>query len=167
MIDKIRRATRDDLPEIVELFNQAIPLQVNDETAPLEVVDREEWFEQFDDTHPLWVAIINDQVVGWCALERFYPHHAYYRSAEIAIYVREGFQGLHLGRQMLQFVDDQIENQLDLKTVIAYIYAENAASQHLFTSAGYEQWGHLPQISEIKGKMRTLLIYGKHFNQDS
>ena len=50
---QIRMATIDDLPQIVEIFNQAIPLGVNDDTAPLEVVDRQEWFQQFDDTHPL------------------------------------------------------------------------------------------------------------------
>lgn len=161
----VRRATHDDLPAIVELFNQAIPLQVNDETAPIEVIDRQEWFDQFDDTHPIWVMTNDRQVIGWCALEKFYPHQAYYRSAEIAIYIHEGFQGRHLGRSMLQFLDQQIEAHLNLKTVIAYIYQENQASQHLFATAGYQKWGELPQISEINGQLRTLVIYGKHFHQ--
>lgn len=163
MADTIRRATSADLPEIVALFNQAIPLGVNDETAPLEVVDRQGWFTQFDDTHPLWVMIHDDQVVGWCALEYCYPHPAYHHSAEIAIYIHEDFQGQHRGQQMLRFADQQINQHLNLKTVIAYIYAENTASQRLFSRAGYQKWGQLPQISEINGQLRSLVILGKNF----
>lgn len=50
---QIRLATINDLPAIVDIFNQAIPLKVNDESAPIEVVDRREWFLQFDSTHPI------------------------------------------------------------------------------------------------------------------
>ena len=162
----IRRATAADLPAVVKIFNQAIPLMVNDDTAPLAVADRQEWFHQFDDQHPLWVMTTSDQqVVAWCALEQFYSHPAYYRSAEIALYVDEGFQRQHLGRRLLDYVSQQIEHDGLLKTVIAYIYQENIASQRLFEKAGYAQWGTLPQISEINGQLRTLLVFGKHFNQ--
>lgn len=163
---QIRLAQDDDLPEIVAIFNQAIPRGVNDDTTPLVVADRQEWFNQFDGTHPLWVMTANDdQLIGWCALEYFYPHPAYLLSAEIAIYVHNDFQGQRLGRDLLEYVDNQIEKHLSLKTVIAYVYAENGPSQHLFRTCGYEQWGQLPQISKINGEMRTLLIFGKHFNQ--
>ncbi|WP_251546563.1 GNAT family N-acetyltransferase [Limosilactobacillus caecicola] len=160
---RIRPATSTDLPAIVEIFNQAIPLMVNDDTAPLEVTDRQTWFQQFDDTHPIWVIQTAEQIVGWCALERFYPHPAYYRSAEIAIYIDNHFQRQHLGKQLLSFVNKQVQHHLAIKTVIAYVYNENLASQRLFTSAGYQQWGRLPQISEINGQLRTLLIFGKNF----
>ena len=87
---QIRLATIDDLPAIVDIFNQAIPLQVNDESAPIEVADRREWFLQFDSTHPIWVATVNEQVIAWCALEYFYPHPAYDHSAQIAIQIIDG-----------------------------------------------------------------------------
>lgn len=162
---QIRLAQDGDLSQIVAIFNQAIPRGVNDDTTPLAVADRQKWFEQFDGTHPLWVMIVDDQIIGWCALEYFYPHPAYHHSAEIAIYIHDDFQGQRLGRDLLEYVDDQIEKHLTLKTVIAYVYAENGPSQHLFRASGYEQWGSLPQISEINGEMRTLLVFGKHFNQ--
>lgn len=160
----IRRATAVDLPQIVEIFNEAIPLGVNDDTAPLEVIDRQEWFEQFDDTHPLWVMVDDYQVIAWCALEYFYPHPAYHHSAEIAVYVRSAFQNQHLGWALLQFVDQQINDHLAIQTVIAYIYAENTPSQHLFLTCGYEKWGELPQISHINGHFRNLLMFGKNYN---
>ena len=100
---QIRLSTMDDLPAIVDIFNQAIPLQVNDESAPIEVADRREWFLQFDSTHPIWVATMDGQVIAWCALEYFYPHPAYDHSAQIAIYIREDYRRQHLGRDLLTF----------------------------------------------------------------
>lgn len=162
---QIRLASKEDLPQIVAIFNQAIPLGVNDETAPVSVADREEWFTQFDATHPLWVLTTDEQVIGWCGLEYFYPHPAYDYSAEIAIYLDPQFHGQRLGRDLLTYVGKQIEQHLALKTVIAYIYTENQPSQHLFKNCGYAQWGQLPQIAKVNGQFRTLLIFGKHFNQ--
>lgn len=161
---QFRLATIDDLPQIVEIFNQAIPSGVNDDTVPLEVVDRQEWFRQFDESHPLWVMVIDQRIVAWCALEYFYPHPAYHHSAEIAIYVRSEFQKQHLGQAFLEYVHHQIESQLAIKTVIAYIYAENLPSQRLFQRCGYTKWGSLPQISEINGQFRDLVVFGHHFN---
>lgn len=162
---QIRLATINDLPAIVDIFNQAIPLQVNDESAPIEVADRREWFMQFDSTHPIWVATMDDQVIAWCALEYFYPHPAYDHSAQIAIYIHEDYRRQHLGHDLLTYAQKQIEDHLDIRTVIAYIYIENHASYHLFTSCGYKEWGKLPQISEINGQMRSLYMMGRHFNE--
>ncbi|MDD1379333.1 hypothetical protein PSQ87_00070 [Limosilactobacillus reuteri] len=39
---QIKLATINDLPAIVDIFNQAIPLQVNGESAPIKVADRRE-----------------------------------------------------------------------------------------------------------------------------
>ena len=103
---QIRLATIDDLPAIVDIFNQAIPLQVNDESAPIEVADRREWFLQFDSTHPIWVATVNEQVIAWCALEYFYPHPAYDHSAQIAIYIHEDYRRQHLGHDLLTYTYD-------------------------------------------------------------
>lgn len=159
----IRRATKEDLPSIIKIYNHAIPLMVNDDTAPLEVNDREEWFQQFSDDHPLWVMTDQGQVIAWCALEEFYPHQAYHHSAEIAIYVHPDYQGQHLGSQLLQFADQQIKTSLKIKTVIAYIYAENLPSQKLFKKLGFSDWGELKHIAEINGQLRTLKIYGKNY----
>ena len=161
---QIRLATIDDLPTIVEIFNQAVPLQVNDESTPIKVADRREWFRQFDHTHPIWVAVVNGQVIAWCALEYFYPHPAYDHSAQIAIYIHEDYRGQHLGHDLLTYVQKQAEGNLDIRTVIAYIYVENNASYRLFTSCGYEKWGKLPQISKITGRMRSLYMMGRHFD---
>lgn len=161
----IQRASSTDLPAIVAIYNQAVPSQiVTDDDSEVTVDSRSAWFEQFDNTHPLFVAKDNNHVCGWVALEHFLVHPAYHLSAELAIYIDQAHQHQGLGQTLLSYVDRQITESLPLKTIVAYVYERNLASQRLFTKCGYEQWGSLPQIAEINHELRTLLIFGKHFN---
>lgn len=161
---KIRRAQFADRQVVVDIFNEAVRAGIaTDESQPVTVKDRQAWFAQFDDRHPLWVITIDGIVCGWCALEHFYPNPAYSDSAEIAIYIHKRAHRHGLGRAFLNFVDQQVKTHLHFKTVIAYIYERNQPSQGLFTSCGYENWGHLPNISKVNGEYRELKIFGKNF----
>lgn len=161
---KIRRAQPSDQQAIIAIFNEAVASGIaTDESTPITVTERADWFAQFDARHPLWVVTVDETVRGWCALEHFYPHPAYADSAEIAIYVHRQAHRHGLGRMLLNFADQQIREHLHFKTVVAYIYAENLPSQGLFTSCGYEHWGQLPDISKVSGRYRELKIYGKNF----
>ena len=100
----------------------------------------------------------------WGGLGQFYPHQAYQFSAEISIYLASDTQERGYGKQILNFIDQQITDNLDIKTVIAYVYENNLPSQKLFQKCGYQQCGVLPQISIIDGELRTLKIFVKHFN---
>jgi L-amino acid N-acyltransferase YncA len=161
---KIRRAQEADQKTIVAIFNEAVLAGIaTDESQAVTVADRQDWFAQFDDRHPLWVVTIDGQVRGWCALEPFYPNHAYADSAEVAIYIHKQARRKGLGRALLNFVDQQIKGHLHFKTVVAYIYERNQPSQNLFTSCNYERWGHLPNISKVNGEYRELKIFGKNY----
>lgn len=160
----VRRAASTDYQTIIDIFNEAVAGKVaTDESHAVTVADRQEWFAQFDDRHPLWVITVNDEVRGWCALEYFYPNHAYQDSAEIAIYISNQSHRQGLGRFLLNFVDQQVRSKLHFKTVVAYIYERNHPSQGLFNRCGFEYWGHLPCISKVAGEYRELKIYGKNY----
>lgn len=161
-ITKIRRARGQDYQIIIDIFNQAVDDGIaTDETHPVTITDRKDWFAQFNDRHPLWVITINGIVVGWCALEHFYPHPAYQDSVEISIYIRKCAHCHGFGRSLLNFADQQIRQHLHFKTVIAYIYERNLPSQGLFNSCHYEYWEHLLNISKVNGIYRELKIFGK------
>lgn len=161
---KIRRAEASDWETIINIFNEAVAAGIaTDESKPITVADREEWFAQFDDRHPLWVVDSDGKVSGWCALEYFSTHPAYTDTAEIAIYIHHGAHRQCLGRRLLAFADQQIKEELHFKTVVAYIYERNQASQGLFKQSGFEYWGHLPAIAKVAGEYRELKIYGKNY----
>lgn len=156
----LRRATTNDPPRIVAIYNSAVPSHdITDDEMPITIDSRKDWLNHF----PIWVVISDSIIIGWCSLGQFYPHQAYQFSAEISIYLAPGIQGRGYGKQILRFIDQQITDNLDIKTVIAYVYENNLPSQKLFQKCGYQQCGVLPQISIIDGKLRTLKIFVKHF----
>lgn len=158
------RAIPSNLPRIVEIYNAAVPSHdITDDEMPITVESRSEWLDHFNDHFPLWVVKEDNRIIGWCALEQFYPHDSYRFSAEISIYLANEAQGHGYGQQILNFIDHQIQEHLEIKTIIAYVYENNLPSQKLFEKCGYQQCGTLPQISVIAGKLRTLQIYAKHF----
>lgn len=160
-----RLATPEDLPEIVAIYNSAVPSHdITDDEMPITVDSRHEWLNHFNERFPIWVIITGTRIIGWCSLGQFYPHRAYRLSAEISVYLAPDVQGHGYGKHILDFIDHQITANLDIKTVIAYVYENNLPSQKLFQKCGYRQCGTLPQISIIDGELRTLKIFVKHFN---
>lgn len=161
-----RHARPDDLGAIVAIFNESVDLPINDEVELITPASRRDWLAEFTDDFPLWVAEQDGRVVGWCGLEHFYPHPAYRFAAEISIYVSRSVQGQGIGRRFLNLVDRAVRARLPIRSIIAYIYRGNEASQHLFAKAGFTRWGQLHQIANLKGTFHDLLIYGKTYEKD-
>ncbi|MCI1553043.1 MAG: GNAT family N-acetyltransferase [Levilactobacillus sp.] len=159
-----RLATVADQPRIVEIYNQAIATKGS--TADLDlttVAQRQGWFAEFSADHfPLWVMELNDQVVGYVGLEPYSDRVAYAQTAEIALYLATEAQGHHLGGQAIQWAESA-GKQLGLHTIISRIFGHNQASRHLFEKNGFEHWGHLPAIADMRGFSADLEVYGKHF----
>lgn len=160
-----RQAKTADLPRIINIYNQAVIHGIaTDDDHPLTVKEKESWFTSFNNHFPIWVIELDDEVVGWVALEEFFHHKNYAHDAQIAIYFDYQHHQQSLGTQALAFIDDQVKHHLPLTTIVAYIFEENIASQKLFTKCGYEYVGDLPTIAHINGKYRTIKTYLKHFN---
>ena len=85
-----RIARPDDLPHIVEIYNSTVASRmVTADIEPVPVESRRHWFEQHNaQTRPLWVAGHNEQIEGWLSLSDFYGRPAYWRTAEVSVYVR-------------------------------------------------------------------------------
>lgn len=155
----------NDLPKIVEIYNQTIKLKnVTADIEPVSVSDRKKWFASFSsDSHPLWV-IVNDtkDIVGWISLEPFYGRAAYKNTAEISLYLAEKYRGQHIGSKALEFVASQLK-KLAIYNIVAFIFKQNTASLKLFKKHSFNEWGFLPQIAQIDGNLLDLVIMGKHF----
>lgn len=158
---RLARAT--DLAKIVAIFNESVNLPINDEVELVTPESRRDWLDAFDDDHPLWVAVADDEVVAWCGLEPFYPHSAYRASDEISIYVSRSAQHQGIGHRFLDLVNQWARTHATTKTIVAYIYQENEASQRLFAASGFEYWGTLHNIAILNDELHSLLIYGRTY----
>ncbi len=50
---------------------------------------------------------------------------------------------------------------LGIFTLLGFIFAENQASVRLFKKFGFVEWGNLPDVAELDGETRDLLILGR------
>lgn len=158
-------AVREELPKIIDIYNQAVPTRISTaDTSPVTVESKIIWFESYNQiTRPIWVMKIENNIVGWVALEDFYGRPAFKSTAEISLYIDENYQGQGLGQQALDWVFSQLEN-CEVTTIMAYVFHHNEASQKLFFKNGFERWAHLPSIANMDDELYSLDILGRAFS---
>jgi phosphinothricin acetyltransferase len=157
----IRHANETDLPAIVAIYNAASPSRkATADLKPVSVQSRLGWFQgRSPSQRPIWVIEIEGIVVGWLSFKSFYGRPAYDSTAEISIYLSPSVHQRGLGSQFLALAIQESPN-LGIKTLLGFIFAHNQASLNLFTRFGFEQWGYLPQVAELDGVERDLIIMG-------
>jgi phosphinothricin acetyltransferase len=157
----IRHAIATDLPAIVAIYNAAVPSRMaTADLEPVSVESRLAWFGGRSPTQrPLWVIEQEGVIAGWLSFQAFYGRPAYISTAELSIYIAPDFHRCGLGKQLLAKAIQESPN-LGLKTLLGFIFAHNQPSLKLFETFGFQQWGHLPQVAELDGVERDLLIMG-------
>ena len=159
----IRDSAEADLPAIVEIYNAAIRGRISTaQLDPVSVEERLPWFrEHSPESHPLWVAEIDEEVVGWLSFHPFITRCAYRGTAEISVYVGEQFRRLGLGRALLEKAVAH-SPCLGISALIGCIFGHNETSLRLFGRMGFERWGFLPRIARVDDVERDLVIVGRH-----
>jgi L-amino acid N-acyltransferase YncA len=159
---RMRDATLEDLAAIVEIYNSTIPSGiVSADTEPVSVEQRLPWFHEHDPARrPIRVAETDGEVVGWLSLSDFYDARpAYNGTAEIGIYVREGYRRQGIGRRLLQEAMGRAP-ALGIKTLTAGAFGSNESSLGLFGRFGFERWAYFPRVAELDGAERDLIVLG-------
>ena len=157
----IRPATEADLPTIVEIYNTTIPDRLaTADLNPVSVESRRSWFSDRNwSTRPLWVFEKDNTVAGWLSFQSFYGRPAYRHTAEVSVYVASAYRRQGIGNQLLQQAILQSPD-LKINTLLGFIFAHNQPSLQLFKQNQFSQWGYLPQIAELDGIERDLVIVG-------
>lgn len=159
-----RIATLDDLPTIVAIYNSTIASrEVTADTEPVSVESRLPWFHDHQpQRRPLWVIEENerDGIIGWISYSNFYGRPAYSGTAEVSIYIDQAWRGKGVGRYALQEAID-FAPQVNVHTVLGFIFGHNKPSLALFEKFGFETWANLPRVANLDGIERDLIILGK------
>jgi len=162
MLNELRKASLEDLPEIIKIYNEAIKDGIS--TADSKVVsieEKQEWFNAHNDRYPFLVKEYCGRIIAWISIQPFYANLlAYKETARINIYIDKNFQGKKLGQQFLSEAIEEAKS-LHIKTLLALIFAENLPSLKLFKKLGFKEWGDLNRIATIAGVEKDLLILGK------
>ncbi len=158
----IRDATIEDLAVITEIYNTSIPGRMaTADLEPVTVASRMEWFTAHTpDRRPLWVLEVDGKIQAWFSFRSFYGRDAYRHTAEVSVYVSPDYHHQKLGDRLLSQAIS-VTPTLDLKTLVAFIFAHNQPSLNLFKKHRFQQWGYLPKIAELNGIERDLMILGR------
>ena len=166
----IRLAVIDDLPRIVEIYNQSIAgKQATADLQPVSVADRQAWFDAHTGNRPLVVAQTRcetssqnslGEIVGWGSLSDLYARPAYHISTEISIYVADEAKGQGVGKALVNYLI-KIAPSCGVQQVVALIFAHNTPSLAMFSKLGFEPWGKFKQVCDMKGFIADVVILGK------
>lgn len=162
----IRLARHDDRPSIVTIYNSTVASrQVTADLQPVSVNERLTWFDAHQQAHRPMVVMCDeqDEVMAWATFSDYYARAAYNITAEISIYVAENQRGKKLGQHMLEHMLD-LAPSLNIKNVIAVIFAHNTPSVALFEKYGFSLWGTLPRVCELDEQEADIVLLGKRLD---
>ena len=159
----IRDALKEDLVQIVEIYNSNIPSHLaTADTKAITVESRLQWFDDHSpQKYPLWVVENKDkQIIGWLGFQCFYGRIAYQKTAELSIYIHLDYQQQGIGKKLLEKAIEE-GAKLGLNVLLGFIFAHNKASLKLFAKYEFTEWGYLPQVAELGEVERDLVIMGR------
>jgi L-amino acid N-acyltransferase len=157
----IRKAELSDIKAITDIYNEAIlTTTATFDTEPKEISERTQWLQSHDSRHPILVAILDDEVVGWASLTRWSDRIAYDDTAETSFYVKSGFRGRGIGRKLKHSLIEEAR-RLKFHTLIARIAGESDVSLHLNESFGFVHVGTMREVGRKFGRLLDVHILQK------
>lgn len=144
----IRHAESNDLPAILDIYNDAvINTTASWDLEPSTLAQRALWFEQHQQLgYPVLVAVDEtDRIVGWGSLSKFREKIGYQFTVEHSVYVADGYRGQGIGRVIVQALIDEAQ-RLGKHVIIGGIETSNAASLRLHQSLGFVEVARFKEV---------------------
>ena len=143
----VRNASPQDVPAILEIYNQAVLYRTcTADIEPQSLEDRTEWFEKrVHNGYPVFVALDGDLVVGWVSYGPYHTRPGYRFTVENSVYVHQDHQGRSIGRQLLQPLLQHAKVN-GIHSIMAVIDAENIPSMKLHASEGFVEAGRYREL---------------------
>ncbi|MCK5857441.1 MAG: N-acetyltransferase [Bacteroidales bacterium] len=158
----IRFAKKDDLPSIVDIYNQAIrSKRATGDLIEFDVSQRVDWFDKFDsEIYPIYIAELEGKVVGYCTISPYRPgREAMSSVAEISYYIDYSYHNKGIGFEMLDYAIGDC-GRIGKESLLAILLDINQESVRILEKFGFKKWGYLPDIINIDGAKCGHLIYG-------
>lgn len=157
MTIQLRDATVEDLPGIMDIYNDAV---LNTTAIWNEIVvdldNRKEWFKvRKDRGFPVIVAVMDGQVTGYASYGDWRAFDGYRHTREHSIYVHKDARGLGLGKQLMQALIDHARSN-DVHVLIGAIESENMASIRLHEAMGFRIAGRFSEVGTKFGRWLDL-----------
>jgi L-amino acid N-acyltransferase YncA len=142
----VRAATTEDLPSILEIYNEAVLNTTATAETNIEALEtRQAWFAHRQKLSlPVFVADEDGRVVGWSSLSSYSSRTGYRFTAEDSIYVAADCRGRGIGKALLAALVSAAKER-GIHSLVAKIDGENAASIYLHEQIGFSRAGLLTE----------------------
>jgi len=163
----VRFATIEDLPFIVNIYNQAIRSKcATGDTKEFQVNDRVDWFNKFNsNSYPLYIAKTNNNIVGYCSISPYRPGRlAMSKVAEISYYVDYNYHKKGIGTKLLNHVISDCR-RIGKDNLLAFLLDINISTIKILNKFNFKQLGHLPNIIQFEDKKCGHFIYGLNLSK--
>ncbi len=108
--------------------------------------------------HCRFVAIKNNELLGWVALSPVSGRCVYGGVAEVSIYIGQKSRGMGVGQQLLKHLIEQSEKE-GFWTLQSGIFPENLASIKLHEKMGFRHIGKRERIAKLHNKWKDNLLF--------
>src|SRR5687768_2813079 len=98
MIMHIREFKPEDWNKVSSIYQQG--LETRNATFEVAVPDYETWIKKFR-SQLLWVAVVDNQVLGWAGLQPVSPRKVYEGVVEVSIYIDTNHTGKGIGKVLM------------------------------------------------------------------
>ena len=147
----VRDATPHDLPALTAIYAHAVEhttAAMDISTPTLE--SQEEWFRHHDERHPVLVAELEGEVVGWASISAWSARGGYRDTAEASVYVMPERHGQGIGKTLLMELVRRAR-LIGLHVLVAQVSTTNQTSLNLTRGVGFEDVGTLREVGKKFG----------------
>ena len=161
----IRSANHEDLPAIVEIYNEGgVATTASYDIEPVTLEERAAWFERLrNQGHPVLVLEENGRVVGFASYGSFRDKAAYLHTVEHSVYVAEGRRSNGVGRMLLGALLDHARGR-GVHIMVGVLDADNAASRAFHKSLGFIESAVLPEVGRKFGRWLDVVFVTRRFD---
>lgn len=151
---KIRLVEKKDYQRVLEILNEAIEARAfTAQLSPATMAMRVDWFIHHSaPRHPMFVAELHGEVVGWITLTEFRAGREGFRfTSEVSYYIDSRVHRKGIGSRLMTRAIEAAQ-EIGFRNLIAVIFDSNTSSRKLVKKYGFKLWGHMPDVVDIDGK---------------
>ncbi len=154
----IRDATSHDLPALTAIYKHAVEhTTATMDTSTPTLESQAEWFRHHDERHPVLVAELEGEVVGWASISAWSDRGGYQDTAEASAYVTPERHGRGIGKALMKELVKRAR-LIGLHVLVARVTTTNQISLNMARRIGFEDVGTMREVGYKFGKPVDVLV---------